>query len=175
MPSQPFSAFIERRAIEAASGQMVTATDLSAVTAHIAGVGFSQSSTRAGGRLAGLAWKGSVLSGGDMLPNAEAHYLRHCIANNEWPVGTTLSDYLASLQSVVTNSSTRVFVSRYQGLWQVGFADEAGQYRGPQGNRWILVEYRCSVDGWVTGFQPNAGLASLVSQNRSYRTWLKRL
>ena len=53
-----------------------------------------------------------MLQGSDRLIPAETHYLRHVVAQQEWPSGTTLDDYLNRLGAVVLDHRSGVLVSR---------------------------------------------------------------
>lgn len=63
----------DRLILEAASGaQRLTLDELSRVQAHIAEVGFDPAAQeQAGGRVAGLSWRGRALMGSDWLVPAE--------------------------------------------------------------------------------------------------------
>jgi hypothetical protein len=172
---------VHRLILDAATdpaGQLTT-TELDRVLRHIAGAGFDPLALeRARGNITGVPRpRGGQVGTRDRLPPAEIHYLRHVIANREWPLGTTPEDYLTSVEVVVGDPASRVFVSRYQGTWQCGMIRESGVLRGPQGQAWIIVDYRLVTGFWATAFQWTHGPAGLadpvLDPRREALRWLK--
>ncbi len=112
----------------------LTPDELRHVLEHVAQAGFDPTPhARAGGRLTGLQWQGRILRGNDHLPSAEVHYLRHVIAQREWPVGTTLSQYIDSIQEVVCDARSGVVISEYEGVLQLSvvcLSGSLGRYEG---------------------------------------------
>ena len=161
MPSEPSTA--DDLILLAASGaRELTPADLRRVLAHVAAAGFDPEAwERAGGRLAGLGWQGRVPRGGDQLSPAEAHYLRHVVARREWPCNTALEAYLTSLSDLVLDPASGVLVCRYEGIVHLTVVRESGSLRGPEGEDWVLLDYRVASGRWVTAFQPREGLRIL--------------
>jgi hypothetical protein len=113
---------------------------------HVANAGFdSNALERVRGRLAGISWQESVLTGADRLSPAVVHYLWHVIKRREWPTGTTLPEYLSGLREVVLDPSSGVVAFKYQGAPQLGVFRESDELRGPMGQEWVLVQYRVSL------------------------------
>lgn len=108
------------------------------------------------------------------MPSAEVHYLRHVIAQREWPVGTTLSQYIDSIQEVVRDARSGVVISEYQGVLQLTVVCLSGSFRGPDGDKWILVDYRIALGYWTTAFQPSEKLDVLRGPDRRIIRWLRR-
>lgn len=161
---------------EAATGtRRLTPDELRRVLEHVAQAGFDPTPhARAGGRLTGVQWQGRILRGSDWLTSAEAHYLRHVTANNEWPTGTTMDDYISSIRRVILDRHSGVILSHYQGAPQLTVVRESGVLRGPSGAPWVLVDYRIGLSYWMTAFQPPAGLSVLRSSDRENIQWLRR-
>jgi hypothetical protein len=129
--------------------------ELAHIVRHIARAGFDPNALE---RLRGnvvrtLRLRGEPRQPGDRLPPAEAHYLRHCVVQREWPSGTTLLGYLDSIARLLRDPASRFFVSRYQSAWQCGAIGPNRILRGPEGKAWILVDYRLITGHWVTAFQ----------------------
>lgn len=166
----------DRLIVEAATGmRQLTEDELAGVLAHVAGAGFDPAPVaRIGGRLAGIVWQGRVLHGSERLPSAAVHYLRHVVAQVEWPPGTTLDAYLESIRGAILEPRGGVLTSRYQGEWQLAIMCRSGAWRGPDGAEWILVDYRVGLGHWVTAFQPAVGLQELQGPRRSDLRWLRR-
>ena len=159
----------------AAGGRQVNDTELQELLEHVAQAGFAPGVTeRTRGRLSGVVWKGAVLTGREMLPPAEVHFLWHVVVRQEWPRRTALDEYLASIRTVILDPTSRVFVCRYQSVWQLGTVRESRELRGPRGHDWVLVQYRVGWGHWVTAFQPEQGLDELLKPQWSDVRWLRQ-
>lgn len=158
---------------EAALGrESLAGAVLQEVLSHVARAGFdSVAMEQARGNLAGIRWRGVELRGSDWLPPAERHYLKHAVRLGEWPPGTSLAAYLRSLEAIITDATSGVFTSLYQGEPQLGVMRQSRQFRGPEGFDWMLVEYRVTTGHWVTGYQPRSGLRDLESSMRTDLRW----
>ena len=143
------------------------------VLAYVAQVGFDPSRNVPATGLSGEEWEGRRLCGGDLITSAVRHYLRHVVRGREWPIGTTLERYEESIRRIVTDPRSGVFTCRYDGQWQLGIVRRSGEYRGPDGFEWILVEYRAGIGFWMAAFQPRDGLRALGSPRRSDIRWLR--
>jgi len=153
----------------------LTTDELRRVLEHIAAAGFDPTpNARVGGRLTGIQWQGATLKGSDRLTSAEVHFLRHVVANSEWPTGTTLNDYIQSIRDVILDRRSGVIIGRYQGALQLTIIRLSGALRGPNGSPWVLVDYRIGLAHWMTAFQPPAGLSVLRSGDRESIKWLRR-
>jgi hypothetical protein len=149
--------------------------ELERVLGHIARVGFDPDAReRVRGTIVGLERPtGGRVQRGDRLPPAEVHYLRHVVARREWPDGSTLAGYLRSISRVIADPDSGVFVSRYQGAWQLGVVRESRELRGPNGFTWLLVDYRVQTGHWTTAHQLRDGLAGLAIPGREEIRWLR--
>jgi hypothetical protein len=125
--------------------------------------------------IAGLMWNGKILQKGDMISPEEAHYLKHVVVNGEWPIGTTLSEYSNSLRETILNPNSSIFISKFDGNWQIGFIGKSSKWQGKEGYPNILVEYRVKYSYWVTGFQPEDILNQVNSNNRNGIVWVRNL
>ena len=167
----------DRLIVEAATGARELSPDeLRRVLEHVAGAGFHPAANApAGGRLAGLVWQGRVLRGSDRLTAAEVHYLRHTVAQQEWPPGTTLDDYLTSVREVILDPTSGALTSRLSGqFWQLALVRRSGALRGPEGYEWLMVEYRVELGHWTTAFQLRDGLPAVTANpERQRQRWLR--
>jgi SPP1 gp7 family putative phage head morphogenesis protein len=103
----------------------LTSEELDRVVQYVANAGFDPKGLeRCGGRLVGLVWNGRTLKANDVLPPGEVHYLRHVIYSNEWPSGTSLTEYYQNLEDVIRNPKSRILISNIGGEWQIGFLGE---------------------------------------------------
>jgi SPP1 gp7 family putative phage head morphogenesis protein len=102
---------------------------------------------------------------------SENHFQRH---QSEWPRGATLESYLASAGDAVRNAE-QIFISRYQGQWQMTLLSSSGANQGIDGGAWILVEYRLGLGHWVTVNQPHDDLEGIVRNPfRQEVRWIRR-
>lgn len=150
--------------------------ELDAVAAQVALVGFPPvQNMEAGGTIAGMLWGGRVIKGTDRLAPADRHYLKHVLALEEWPAGTTLEAWLAGLRDVILDRRTGILLSRFDGRLQLAFFRKANELRGPGGNEWLMVEYAVELGYVLTAFQPAAGLGHVEGDpRRSDVQWLRR-
>ncbi|MFN8513783.1 MAG: hypothetical protein U0232_19630 [Thermomicrobiales bacterium] len=155
--------------------RQLTEEELARIVRQIAGAGFDPNALeRARGNIVKQPrLGGGIVQTGDRLPPAEAHYLRHCLAQREWPTGTTLLAYLASIREVVLDSRSGILVNRYQDAWQLAFIRESRALRGPGGHQWLLVDYRVHLGHWTTAHQLEHGLSSLGPPRREQIRWLR--
>jgi hypothetical protein len=151
---------IDQFILPVAAGAVVpTDAELRQVLVHISRAGFDPNALeRARGNLAGVVWQGQTLTGRTLLPPAERHYLHHVVSQQEWPTGTTLADYLASLHALILDPSSGICASRYgpsetNATWQIGVTRRSRALRGPAGDEWALVKYRVSIGHWTTAYQ----------------------
>jgi hypothetical protein len=165
----------DRLIVAAANGaQYLAADETRQVTEHVAAAGFDPAANVPVGGLTGQVWEGTTLRGGDRITSAARHYLRHVAIRQEWPVGTTLAQYIASIQEVVRDPRSGLMTSRYQEQWQLAVVRRSEGLRGPGGFGWVLVEYRIGIGYWVTAFQLRDGLRALFDPHREHRQWLRR-
>ncbi len=162
--------------LEAAqTARVLTVAELQLVLDQVAVAGFDPGAReRARGSLAGLRWRGQVLRGADMLPPADAHYLRHAAIGQEWPAGTTLEGYVTSIRAVILDERSGVLISRYQAAWQLTILRRSAELQGPLGFAWVLLDYRLATGHWVTAYQPSRGLLVLQDPRRTNLRWLRR-
>lgn len=168
---------VDQLILEAVTGaRRLTREELHEVLEHVARAGFDPNAReRARGELAGIVWQGQVLRGSTLLPPAERHYVKHVLLRREWPTGTSLEDYLESARQTILNSGSSVFVSAYQGQWQLAVIGKSGSWRGPHGNEFIVVEYRVETGHWTTVFQPRDMYTDFIrTAGRERVRWLRR-
>lgn len=150
--------------------------ELQKIVEKVAKTGFNREHTSlVKPEMAGLVWKGKPLEVGERLTADEWHFVKHVLARQEWPEGTSLDEYLESLRAVIQSSESGIMISKYQGIyWQIAFVADSGQWRGVGGSDFILVEYRDGYGFWVTGFQP-VDLQRQLQVHRSDIRWLRKM
>jgi len=158
----------------AAGTRAPTGTDIAAIRAHIANAGFDPASSYlADRRVLGLPWSdGAAIEHGDRIPTAELHYLRHVVAQREWPPRTSPAEYVDSLRELADIPRTGILISEIPPFgWHVAIVGRSGRWQGPRGFEWMLVEYRVNSGHWATGFQVRDGLLFFIS--RRIKRWLR--
>jgi hypothetical protein len=157
--------------------QGVSGQELALIREHVAAAGFSPTMQMpADRRVVGLI----PLSGdtplrrGDPVNVGEIHYLRHVIAQREWPFGTSLSAYYASGVDLALDRRSGVLVSivgRF-GI-HVAIVGRTGRSRGVSGHTWMMVEFRLQTGYWGTLLQLRKGLEHFSDISRSGKRWLR--
>jgi hypothetical protein len=109
-----------------------------------------------------------------MLGSGVVHYLRHAVFKEEWPKGTSLSEYLASLQNVITDKTTRIFAGNYQGELQISFIRDANEFAGKDSSGTILIEYRSKLGYLVTANQVKTEFEIVNDNKRSGIIWIRK-
>ncbi|MCX6023511.1 MAG: hypothetical protein NTZ05_17620 [Chloroflexi bacterium] len=172
-PADEHRSAADRLIIAAAGGRTLDTAELRFVREHVAQAGFSPGQTARASGLSGMVWQGRVLRGGDRITAADYHYLDHVVKREEWPLGTSLDDYVHSIRTTVSDPNSGVAVSYYRGFLQLSVIGNSGAFRGHGGFDWIVVEYRSDIGYWVTAFQPHAGLEVFRHMDRSALQWLQ--
>ncbi|MGH2584771.1 MAG: hypothetical protein ACRDJE_07630 [Dehalococcoidia bacterium] len=68
--------------------------EIRTIRAEVAAAGFDPSAVSRVGLVAhGVRWAGRIVRSDDRLGTGVAHYLRHVVAGQEWPAGTTFEMY----------------------------------------------------------------------------------
>lgn len=132
-------------------GRDMTAGESRLIREHVVARGFPAVETIAGPRLAGIEWKGKVLTGEERLPWDVVHYLRH---KREWPEGTSFRRFLASIGDLVLDPATGIAVFRWQNrVWHLAFMRRSEKLRGNGGFEWVVLDYDVEAGYWTTAFQ----------------------
>jgi hypothetical protein len=151
-----------------------TGRDLEAIRLHVAQAGFDPLAAFPADRRAVGKRRpnGQIIERGDLLPTAELHYLRHVVDQQEWPTGTTPSQYEDSLRNLALRLRVGILVSVNPPFgWHVAIIGRTGIVRGAGGRDWTVVEYRVGTGYWATGFQPRRGLQ--FAEERRQQRWLR--
>jgi len=150
---------------------------LARLVRHVAQAGFDPGKLeRATDELEGLTWRAMALRRGDRIPSADRHYLKHVGVHQEWPVGTTLQEYLETARRVVLHSEAGIMASLFGGTWRLSFLLEAPVVGAHHGSAWVVVEYQVALGHWWSVYRPWNGPAQLVQDKRREEVrWLRRL
>lgn len=156
------------------SGRGATADELLWLRSYLAGHVLRRPSLTRDDELTGLPWRGRIFAPGDLLPRAEAKFLKHVVDRREWPDGTTLEAFMSSLERAVRNPSG-VYLERDAGDWKLTCVARSGRRRGGGGGSHIVVVFMPAKGLWVTGYQPAGGLRQIERSGRlAGGRWLRR-
>ena len=137
------------------TGRDITDTELQDLRRWVAGVGFGPTATmKASADMAGSSWHGKIIASNDRLPNDIRHYLRHVTAREEWPVNTTLDEYIHSLSDAILDQRGGICIDKFQSTWRLTFFSRSVRWQGPGSGGWILVGYNQGHGHW----QPDSNL-----------------
>lgn len=165
---------VDRLILELAeSRREATDEEIQRIREHVAGAGYQPGSmTKAGSRIAGLVWEGETIRSSHRLDNALVHYLRHVVAQDEWPPGTTVAEYVANLRSVVEDPNGGILLTHPFGAWLLTFVSESHDPEHFNGRQWIAVGYGVDYGYWMTGYRPRSGLAYFMPKADEGERWL---
>lgn len=106
---------------------------------------------------------------------AGAHdFVKHVQKRQEWPPGTSLAEYIASIREVILDESSGIMLGSYLGLaWQLTFVRRSGPLHGPGGFAWVMVDYRVDTGHWVTAFQFDGTPETVLFPSRRDVRWLR--
>lgn len=157
------------------SGREATTEELLRLRSYLATHVLRRSSLTRDDELAGLPWRGRILGPGDLLPRAEAKFLKHVVDRREWPDATTVEMFVDSLERAVRNASGGVYLERDAGDWKLTFVARSGAWRGDGGGSHIVVVFIPAKGLWVTGYQPAGGLRQIERGGKlAGGRWLRR-
>lgn len=160
----------------AESGREATNNEIQQIRGHVSSVGYEPGGqTKAGTSVDGLLWQGRIIRSNDWMDNSVVHFLRHTVAQTEWPQGITFNEYITSLRHTVGDSNGGIAIEKRSGQWHLSFVASAHDTTGPDGSGWILVGYSVEYGYWVTGFQPKLGLDHLNLNPAEGGRWLCEL
>lgn len=156
------------------TGRDITDSELHDLRRVVAAAGFSPDAvTRAGPKLSGMVWGTRSLRSNDWVPNDIQHYLLHVVVHQEWPVGTSLDEYVESLRDAVLREDGPVALDERFGVHRLSMYGRSGRWRGPFGSEWIMVGYNIGYGYWATGFQPDVEHFRVQQREGTGRRWLR--
>ncbi|CAN5297963.1 hypothetical protein BH23CHL1_BH23CHL1_26870 [soil metagenome] len=160
----------------AESGREATDDEIRRIREHVASAGYDPGGmTKAGTSIDGLFWQGRIIRSNDWMDNSVVHFLRHTVAQSEWPQGITLNKYIASLIQVIEDPASGIVIEKRFGQWYLSFVAPAHDTAGADGSGWILVCYSVKYGYWVTGYQPKFGLDHFNLNPAEGERWLCEL
>lgn len=152
---------IDRMILEAAQGKReLSNDDLDLIARHVARQDFSRAKKiSAKNYVRGKRWGGKTLRRGDWIDPLQEHYFKHVDRNEEWPAGTTPTDYVRSIKEVITDPDSGIYTSDFGTTgYVIAFVRRSRNLKGTRGSDWTMVEYSPLDAVWKTSFQPRDGL-----------------
>jgi hypothetical protein len=158
--------------------ESVSGQELALIREHVAAAGFSPTLRMAADRrVVGLvppSGEHRPLARFDLVDVGELHYLRHVIAQQEWPIGATLADYYASGARLARDPRSGVLISTVGRFGiHVGVVGRARGLAGLGGREWMLVEFRLRIGHWATLMHLQRGLLHFNDPDRTRKIWLR--
>jgi hypothetical protein len=141
------------------TGRFATDQELVQLVIHVAQAPFSTRLIKVNPRfLQALAISGIQLPE-PHLSSIELHLLKRVYIEQQWPVGTTTTQYLADLHQAVQHPTCAIYTYRWQGESFVGFLAPSqhgtnAHVRNPQ--PFIFVAYSADYGTIKTGFQASS-------------------
>ena len=122
----------------------------------------------------GQAWSGGIIQRRDRIPAAERDFIKHARAG-EWPTGTSLADFVQSLQAAIIDETGGIFLDRSErGSLELTFISSLESVQGPAGSGWVMVGFDVDYGWWTTAFQPVDGPRYVVDRSTSgVGRWIK--
>lgn len=140
------------------TGRFATLQEVEDIVNHVAQASFSARLLKVNQRFRqDLANSGIQLTN-VYLSSLEIHLLKRIYIEQQWPIGTTVAQYLADLQQAVREPTCEIYTYRWRGEAFVSFLapshQQTVQVRNPQ--PFIFVAYSVDYDTIKTGFQASS-------------------
>ena len=148
----------------ATSGRQATDAEIATIRTFVADQGYEPAGRkRADGAVMrqALTLYGRVLTHHELIPIAERDYLKHVADGEEWPLGTSMDDFVRSLRDTVLNPEGGLFLAMIGTRLALTFVAASGRWRGPNSGGWIRVGYGVDYKYWTAGYQPKHGVSDL--------------
>lgn len=141
------------------SDRRATSDEAEAMIAHVAQAPFASYLSRVPGRIRRpLAQLGILIP--RKMPNVEWHLLERVHLDQQWPVGTTTSQYLADLHQAVQHPYAQMWTYYYYEKPHVAFLAPSHIEHVPKPEAYIFVCYSPIFDSITTGYQASSPLAA---------------
>jgi len=150
------------------SGRKATDDELAQIVAHVAQAPMASRLIRPPSWLRkALARFGITMPA--RVPASEAHLLKRIYYDQQWPVGTTIDQFIADLRLAIRHRDVRVWTYEYFGEPRVGLLAPS-HIRGTPGARpYIFVVYSARYGTLTTGYQAS-GPETIFNENHQRLT-----
>lgn len=138
------------------TGRFATTQELAQLVTHVAQAPFSTRLIKVNPRFSQALATSGIQLAEPYLSSIALHLLKRVYIEQQWPVGTTTTQYLADLQQAVQHPACAIYTYRWQGESFVSFLAPSQQpsnasVRNPQ--HFIFVAYSADYGTIKTGFQ----------------------
>lgn len=140
----------------ALAGEKISRSELRRLASGIAESGFDerfQQKVKLKDGIVGLTHNGETVQRGERLSPGAVHFLKHVVAQQEWPAGTTEEGYYESIRKVITDRNSGIILYKKNGETYVDFTNNSGDLKGQGGKQRIVVGYSLSNQSWTTSHQ----------------------
>lgn len=144
------------------TGRFATLQEVEDIITHVAQASFSTRLLKINQSFRqDLATSGIELPD-EYLSSLEIHLLKRIYVEQQWPLGTTVAQYVADLHQAVCEPNCEIYTYRWRGEAFVSFLalshhQRTVQVRNPQ--PFIFVAYSVDYDTIKTGFQASSAAA----------------
>lgn len=146
-----------------AAARQATPDEVAAIIAHVAQVPFAAYLSPVPGSLRNfLAAHGIQVP--TRLPSVERHLLKRIYDEQQWPIGTTVDDYLNDLHQAVHHQDVGLWTYRYYGRPYAGFMAPSHVRAVPRPLAFIYVAYDPQFSTITTGYQAS-GYGTIFDHN----------
>lgn len=135
-----------------ATGRQATSDEVDSIVTHVAQAPFATYLARVPKDLRALLTARGIHVPAK-LPSVEWHLLKRIYADRQWPVGTTVDQYVDDLHRVVRHLDVRVWTYRYYGRPYAGFMAPSHVRAVPRPQAFIYVAYDPQFSTITTGYQ----------------------
>lgn len=134
------------------TGHQATADELEAIIAHVARASFASYLSRVPTKVRQALGQQGV-SCPARMPSVEWHLLERVYLDQQWPPGTTTTQYVHDLHQAVLHPDAEVWTYRYFGQPSAGFLSPSHVQGLPGSERYLFVAYSPTFGTLTTGYQ----------------------
>lgn len=142
------------------TGRQASDGELRSLIAHVAQTPFATYLSKVPGRVRRpLTQLGQRIP--PRMPSVEWHLLERVYVDQQWPVGTTVLQYLTDLHNAVQHPAIQVWTYRYFGIPCAGFLAPSHIQQVPKPEAYIFVTYNSQFSVIVTGYQASSAATAM--------------
>jgi len=147
------------------SGRQATDDELSQIVNHVAQAPFASHWVRLPTWLRGALVRFGITVP-TRLPADEAHLIKRIYYDRQWPVGTSIDEFVADLSFAIRHPNARVWTYEYFGEPYVGFLAPSHIQDAPGTRPYIFVAYSARHGALTTGYQASGPETIFTNQHR---------
>lgn len=143
-----------------ATSRLATSDEVDTIIDHIAQAPFATYLSRVPGRIRRPLAQIGIPTAAKMA-SVEWHLLERVYLDEQWPVGTTVNQYVADLHQAVRHPNAQVWTYRYYGDPFVGCRALSHVQQVPKPEAYLFVSYSPIFSSITTGYQSSSLVAAL--------------